>query len=109
MWIQKFDCIIVHMPGHIYVIHDGGSRLAAPLKFYNLSSLNGAQVEENVCEVVGGSSHFTGNNLMEALEEFTNELGRGARQSCLFSNMVLGIEPEYNHSLFALSRETMLI
>ena len=107
MWIQKFDCTIEHMPGHLNVITDGGSRMAAPLKLNNLSSLNNVEVKGNVGGGVGGNSHSEGNNLMDTSELYNDESGGGESLSLLFSNMFLGSESESSHSLSALSRGTM--
>jgi hypothetical protein len=57
------------VPGHLNVITDGGSRLAAPLKLNNISFLNNVDVEGNECEDVGESSLFTGKgvNIMQLI------------------------------------------
>ena len=109
MWIQKFNCIIEHVPGHLNVITDGGSRLAAPLNFNNITSLNNMDVEGNECEGMDESSSFTGNNLTEILGEYNDNYGRGESLSYLFSNMHVDSESESPYSLSALSRGTMPI
>lgn len=107
MYIQRFDCIIEHVPGHLNVITDGGSRLAAPLKLNNLSSLNDIQFEGYECEGVGESSHYTGDSSRRVLEEYNDSSGSGESLSVLFSNMFLETKTKSDYSLSALSRGTM--
>jgi hypothetical protein len=107
MYIQRFDCIIEHVPGHLNVVTDGGSRLAAPLKLNNLSSLNDIQFEGYECKDVGESSHYTGDSSRRISEEYNDSFGSGESLSFLFSNMFLEAETESCYSLAALSRGTM--
>jgi len=106
MWIQKFACIIEHMPGILNVVTDGGSRLAAPLKLNNIS-LNNVQVEGNECEEVGGSSTRSNTNSSQALREYDGIVDGGSLSLSL-CNMRLGKESKYVHSLSTLPRGTLL-